>query len=255
MSLSKIQTVVAVDQNQLGTVNVTVTDDVVAASTVDFKAAGGGASEKGLNITSANNNNGIILVGSLVAPSLLVLVLIPSLVRMATTLLLVVLVQMLSSTQLQMRELTSSPISRSAMLTTKSLLMSPHLRLIRLVLLPLVQLVSLLETLLHSRQLLPQAVTTTAGNNVIVFTGAVFNSYCCRNCSGGGTNSTVITPATLMTQLGSSSLGMMQPIYIVCATGDNAEQNTTNGVTITTLAKLDNVSDVSTLVTDNFQFV
>ena len=95
------------------------------------------------------------------------------------------------------------------------------------------------------------AFNTTANNNVLVFTGAVFNSAAViEQLPEGGANNSTMTYANA-----NKALKMLAAyddgtdVYIALVETDAAAQNTSD------LAKLDNVSDVSTLVTDNFTFL
>ena len=65
MTISNSTGVTAQNADQKATVNVTITDAVNGGSTVSFDAIGGGADEKGFNISSADNDNGITIVGSI----------------------------------------------------------------------------------------------------------------------------------------------------------------------------------------------
>ena len=65
MTIKAATGVVAQNADQKAVVNVTMTDDINAGATVSFDAIGGGAGEKGFNVSSADNNNGIKIIGSI----------------------------------------------------------------------------------------------------------------------------------------------------------------------------------------------
>ena len=63
-NISVVAAVTVADDENKGTTNVTITDDVVAGGTVTFAAVDGAAvGEKGFNINSTANNNSIAVVG------------------------------------------------------------------------------------------------------------------------------------------------------------------------------------------------